>query len=1014
MVLLDGCPVAMEVDTGASVSIMAEKVFRRLWPKRTLSPSKVRLCNYNKTTISVLGTCKVNVNYQGHTEHLPSVVVEGSGPSLFGRDWLRFIVLDWKSINTVITKRDSLQSLLDKYADIFEAGLGRLKGFKATLHVHPHASPKFCKPRVVPYALRDKVHAEIDRLVQEGTLEPIDVADWAAPIVPVLKSDKSSVRICGDFRMTINPVSKLDNYPLPKVEDLFALLNKGKFFSKLDLSQAYQQLPLDEHSKQYLAINTQKGLFRYTRLPFGVSSAPGIFQQVIEAVLKGIKNVAIYLDDILVTGSSVEDHLATLEEVFVRLQQAGLRVQKNKCEFLKPSVTYLGFMIDEHGLHPVASKVDAIHNAPSPASVQEFKSYLGLLTYYSKFLPNLSSTLAPLYSLLRKNQPWLWGKAQQDAFEYSKSVLTTSSFLTHFDPTLPLILACDASDYGIGAVLSHPHRMPDGTERPIGYASRTLNQAEKNYSQVEKEGLSCIFGIKKFHAYLLGHPFEIITDHKPLLALFRETGNFNCQASARIKRWALFLSSYTLSFRRSTEHGNADALSRLPLPVTIPIDSQPPELILLFQHLNDSPVTAEDTATWTRRDPLLGRVMHYIQQGWPTTLDDPKYQPFIARSTELSVENNCILWGNRVLIPQPGRQAVLDELHELGHPGICKMKSLARMYVWWPGLDKDIEQSVRLCNPCQLVQASPPPVPISPWRWPSRPWVRLHLDFAGPLENQMFLILIDAHSKWIEAFPTTNSTLTTVIRYLRATFARFGLPQTIVTDNGPCFVSDEFENFLQQNGIGHIKSAPYHPASNGLAERAVQIIKRGLKKVTEGDIQTRLAKVLFSYRVTPQATTGVTPTELLLGRRVRTKLDMLKPKCSERVEKKQEKYSYNERAKNRVFENGMKVYVRDFIGKQKWLQGEIVQVLSKSMYCVCLSNGHERSCHADHIRVRIAVDTDADEIERDVDDILLIPVGMTGSATRNPNHPNTSSANTRSYPSRNRRPPDRYAPTLNW
>ena len=227
--------------------------------------------------------------------------------------------------------------MLDKHKPVFQEGLGRLKGFKAKIYVDPSSKPRFCRARSVPYAMRDKVEEELKRLQKEGSLEPVESAEWAAPIVPVLKSDRSSVCICGDFRLTVNPVSKLDRYPIPKVEDLFVKLKKGKQFTKIDLSQAYQQLPLDEDSKQFVVINTHKGLFCYTRLPFGISSAPGIFQCVIDSLLQGIEGIAVYLDDILITGSTEEEHLATLEEVLSRLDEAGLRVKRNKCEFMKPS-----------------------------------------------------------------------------------------------------------------------------------------------------------------------------------------------------------------------------------------------------------------------------------------------------------------------------------------------------------------------------------------------------------------------------------------------------------------------------------------------------------------------------------------------------------------------------------------------------------------------------------------------------------------------------------------------------
>ena len=271
----------------------------------------------------------------------------------------------------------------------------------------------------------------------------------------MLKSDKTNVRICGDFSVTVNPVSKLDRYPIPQVEDLFARLSHGKYFSKIDLSHAYQQLPLEDGSKKYVVVNTHKGLSCYTRLPFLILSPSGIFQRVIESLLQGISGVVVYLDDILISGSTEEQHLAALYEVLNRLDKAGLRVKKSKCEFLRPSVTYLGHQIDAEGLHPLQEHVRAIRDAPTPTSVSELKSYLGMLTYYSRFLKNCASLLHPLYLLLRKDVKWQWGPDKKKAFVVSKKLLMSTKFLVHFNSSLELTLACDASAYGLGAVLSH-------------------------------------------------------------------------------------------------------------------------------------------------------------------------------------------------------------------------------------------------------------------------------------------------------------------------------------------------------------------------------------------------------------------------------------------------------------------------------------------------------------------------------------------------------------------------------
>ena len=366
--------------------------------------------------------------------------------------------------------------------------------------------------------------------------------------------------------MTINQAAKLDKYPLPKIEDLFAQLAGGKTFTKLDLSQAYQQVKLDESSKPYTVVNTHRGLFRYNRLPYGVASAPGCFQRVMESLLKGVPGVVVYIDDVLVTGKTEEEHLAALEETLSRLEKAGLRLQQKKCSFMAASVTYLGHQIDEHGLHPVADKVQAVTKAPRPQNKSELKSFLGLLSYYSRFMPNMSTTLAPLYRLLRLDTSWRWGTRETAAFETAKSQLLSSQVLAHYDPSLELVVACDASAYGVGAVLSH--RLPDGTERPIGFASRTLTEAEKKYSQIEKEGLACVFGVTRFHTYVYGRHFTLITDHKPLQSLLDGKHPVSPQASGRIQRWALKLSmyEYDLECRSTHRHGNADALSRLPLP----------------------------------------------------------------------------------------------------------------------------------------------------------------------------------------------------------------------------------------------------------------------------------------------------------------------------------------------------------------------------------------------------------------------------------------------------------------
>ena len=330
VVNVDGVDLPMELDTGAAVSIISHRTYRTIWPdskRPVLHPSTARLRTYSGEIIDILGSIHVTASYHNQSKQLSLLVVPTDGPTLFGRDWLRAINLDWKQLHHMQAARQQpLQDILDKYSDLFKDEMGILKGTKVTIHIQPDARPRFFRPRPVPYALRGKVEAELQRLQNVGVIEPVQFSDWAAPIVPVLKKD-GSLRICGDFKLTINHVATPDVYPLPKVEDLFATLSGGDTFTKLDLAHAYQQLLLDEHSSKLATINTTKGLFRYNRLPFGVSAAPAIFQRTMENLLQGMSHVCVYLDDVLITGHTDAEHLNNLSEVLRRMQEAGIRLK---------------------------------------------------------------------------------------------------------------------------------------------------------------------------------------------------------------------------------------------------------------------------------------------------------------------------------------------------------------------------------------------------------------------------------------------------------------------------------------------------------------------------------------------------------------------------------------------------------------------------------------------------------------------------------------------------------------
>ena len=714
-----------------------------------------------------------------------------------------------------------------------------------------------------------------------------------------------------------------------------------------------------------------------------------------------------------------------MEEVCKRLEAHNFRLKQEKCEFLLSSVEYLGHRVSADGIQPLQSKVEAISNAPVPKNVQELRSFLGLVNYYAKFIPNLATVLHPLNALLRTNAKWDWTKECEVAFTTATTQLTSAQVLTHYDPTMPLSLAADASAYGIGAVISHT--FPDGSERPIAFASRTLTASEKNYAQLEKEALSLIFGIRKFHSYLYGRRFTLITDHKPLTTILGPKKAIPSLAAARLQRWAVLLSAYTydILYKTTHDHCNADGLSRLPLHTPeSPLSSSTPDEASVFNvaQVHALPVTFQRIQAATRRDPVLSKVLTYVQKGWPTDVKE-ELKPFKKRQQELTSENGCLMWGIRVIIPLKLQTKLLKALHE-NHPGSTRMKAMARSYFWWGGLDKAIENLANSCQSCQAIQPQPPAAPLHPWIWPDAPWKRIHVDFAGPFKGKMFLIIIDAHSKWPEVVMMSHTTSLNTIEAMRTLFAQFGLPEQLVSDNGPQFTSAEFYQFMKGNNIKHIRCSPYHPSSNGLAERFVQTFKRAMR-ATEQDSRSlhhRLSEFLLDYRTSRHSTTNTTPSELFLHRKVRTRFDFLRPDIQSQVEVQQasQKERHDKHAKLRCLFPGSPVMVRDVRHAGTWIPGTILKKLGPLTYCVDMGNGHIWKRHINHLRHRAGATETLVSQSLESPDPTVLDDGsgpadpatdhleqLTESMSQPPN-PTPSHR----YPQRDRHPPTRFMPGL--
>uniref|UniRef100_A0A5S6Q6F4 Reverse transcriptase domain-containing protein n=1 Tax=Trichuris muris TaxID=70415 RepID=A0A5S6Q6F4_TRIMR len=396
----------------------------------------------------------VTVTYKDKKHRLQLLVAQGTGPSLLGRDWfepLGISVICKLQVASPVSLGDSVKA---EIPDVFQPGLGTFTGPAVSLTLLPNAIPKFMRYRPVAFALQAKVVEEIDRLVGEGVWEPVSDSKWATPIVPVLKRD-GTIRLCADYRATVNPAVATDVYPLLTLDEALAALSGGKYFTKLDLRNAYTQVPVDEAASEVLTVNTPCGLFRVKRLPFDLKAAPGIFQRLMMSLMKGLKGVIVLLDDILVIGASEAEHDCRVRSVLLRLKNAGLRLKGEKCVFAALELQFLGHTVSARGIRPTDEKVQAIKNVPVPKNKTELQAFLGLLNFYDRFLPNRAHVLEPLYRLLKQNLRWSWNKAADTAFHKAKELLSSSSCLTLYDGNRPLVVTCDASSVGVGAVMSH-------------------------------------------------------------------------------------------------------------------------------------------------------------------------------------------------------------------------------------------------------------------------------------------------------------------------------------------------------------------------------------------------------------------------------------------------------------------------------------------------------------------------------------------------------------------------------
>lgn len=529
-VMLNNYTVRFEVDSGNKFTVFDEATYQKLQPVPKLLPTDVFLAAYDGSPLVVLGETVVHVNFRNRRFKISIIVVQRGKP-VIGRLWFNALGIELSLVKSIASVSQDIiestkNSLLSEFSSTFQQTTGMAPIPQLNIKVQPATRPKFFKYRPVPFALRDATDAELDKLEAENVITLIPNAEWGTPLVVIPKKPTKvdapkeviNVRLCADYKVTINPHLVPDNYPIPRIEEILNQVCGSKFYCTFDIYKAYLHLPVDEETARLRvqAISTHRGTYRVNRLFMGGTVAPAIWQRFMDGVIAGLQGTFCYYDDVVVAGRTLEECVTRVCQLLEHFRANDLHINQNKSVFFESSIKYLGHIrvIDEHGLHKNPEKTDAITKVQRPKNVHELRQFLGFVNYYGKFINAVSAILHPLNSLLQADKPFIWSKLCEKAFQRIKTEVTSNAVLTPYNPSLPLILATDASPWGISAILSH--KMPDDSEKPIYFASRSLTKTEQNYSQLDREATAIFWALKKFFDYCYGREFSLVVDNKPL------------------------------------------------------------------------------------------------------------------------------------------------------------------------------------------------------------------------------------------------------------------------------------------------------------------------------------------------------------------------------------------------------------------------------------------------------------------------------------------------------------------
>lgn len=750
---------------------------------------------------------------------------------------------------TILTTLQSsrLDALVQRSSELMGGKLGCTDLVEHTIVT---TSPPI-KQRYYPVSpvMQGHIDKELDEMLKLGVIEKSNSA-WSSPILLVKKKD-GNYRFCVDYRK-LNSVTERDSYPIPYISSTLDKLRDAHYLSTLDIKSAYWQVPVAKASRPYTAFTVPgRGLFQFRRLPFGLHNAPATWQRLIDQVLgpELEPNVFVYLDDIVIVTQTFEDHLKILDEVFSRLRKAKLTVSFDKCHFCRPELKYLGYVIDKNGLHVDPEKVQAMLQLPVPKTVKDVRSIVGTFSWYRRFVPDFATLISPITALLKKSRKFIWTPECDKSFEKIKECLVSAPVLNCPDYNLPFVVQCDASGYGLGAVLIQTH--PDG-DRVISYLSRSLTKQERNFSTTERECLAVLWSIEKLRPYLEGVPFTVITDHYSLVWL----QNLK-DPTGRLARWAVRLQQYNFKIvhRKGKDHIVPDTLSRsVPMIDEVSTVSSDP----WYQRMLLKGAEETNYPQWR---VCGGRLYKYVKTPFP--------------GLGYEVDN----W--KEVVPKERRHDIIREAHDpptSGHMGVLKTVGRISEKFYWPKLKSDVTQYIRKCHVCAVHSGEHkgPRGYMTPQPRATRPWEIISTDLMGPFPksshgNQYILVVMDLFSKFALTFPLRTATAASLVKEIEeSVFLVFGVPRLIICDNGPQYIAVQFSNLMKEYGVKIRYNAYYHPQANP-TERYNRTLKKMLRVYVSDNHRkwdVNLSKVTCATRTAIHESTGNTPYYTNFGRKM--------------------------------------------------------------------------------------------------------------------------------------------------